>query len=90
MISALASTSKLAYIRCSSPLDLCYTLFEALETLMVVDITYPQDCIYRTYRGLNDLILLPHDTSDDWDGWWERAERAVSEAEPSVLSMSKA
>ncbi|KAF4600299.1 hypothetical protein EYR38_004923 [Pleurotus pulmonarius] len=86
MISALASTSKLTYIRCVSPLDLGYALFEALETLVVVDITYPPDRIHRTYRGLNDLILLSNDTSDEWDGWWERAERAVSDAESSVLA----
>ncbi|KAL4258025.1 hypothetical protein AB1N83_009888 [Pleurotus pulmonarius] len=91
MIAALPSTSKLSYIRCGSPpnLNLGSALFAALQTLMVVDITTSPDRIYRMYRGVDNLDLLPSDHSDEWDGWWERAERAVSNAKYSVLGISR-
>lgn len=88
MIHGLLTTTRLKYIRCLASEDLGHDLFGASGTLVVADITSRQDHTHRMCRGVDDLVLL-NDHWDEWEGWWERAQRAVANAERSALSVSR-
>ncbi|KDQ28585.1 hypothetical protein PLEOSDRAFT_1082633 [Pleurotus ostreatus PC15] len=88
MIHGLLTTTRLKYIRCLESEDLGHDLFGASGTLVVADIASRRDHTYRMCRGVDNSVPL-NDHWDEWEGWWERAQRAVTNAERSSLSMSR-